>query len=71
VSAAAQTANWPISDDLAAALARDNRAEDNGMPTDQRRTCWPHQCWAEECADHLMHTDPAAFEAQQRSRIAA
>ncbi|HEY9370397.1 hypothetical protein [Streptomyces sp.] len=55
---AAQTTSYPISDDLSAALARNDR-----------ETCWAHQSWAEDCADHLMHTDPRRWMLQQASRL--
>ncbi|GAA2841039.1 hypothetical protein RMN57_17205 [Kitasatospora sp. CM 4170] len=42
---------------LAAALVED----DAGMHADDRRTCWTHQCWAEDCADDPMHTRPSAL----------
>ncbi|MER5350606.1 hypothetical protein ABT093_09770 [Kitasatospora sp. NPDC002551] len=45
---------------LAAALDRDDAAEDAGMHPDNRETCHTHQCWAHECADHPMHTRPSA-----------
>lgn len=48
----------PISDDLYAAMLHDNEREAAGMHADVRRTCWPHQCWAEQCADHVLHTNP-------------
>ncbi|MER7773195.1 hypothetical protein [Kitasatospora sp. NPDC096140] len=46
---------------LAAAIEEDDRREDAGMHPDDRRTCWTHQCWAEDCADRRMHTDPLAL----------
>ncbi|MEV7935267.1 hypothetical protein AB0O82_03910 [Kitasatospora sp. NPDC088264] len=46
---------------LAAALAEDDDAEDAGMHADDRRTCWTHQYWAEDCADDRMHTHPRAL----------
>lgn len=66
--AAANTAAWPISDDLDTALARDNRREAAGMHPDERETCWTHQSWAEDCADHLMHTDPHGYVMRQALR---
>ncbi|MGW8679617.1 hypothetical protein ACWGNN_00860 [Streptomyces sp. NPDC055817] len=69
--AAAQTANWPLSDDLSNALAADNRAEEAGMHPDERKTCWTHQCWADDCADHPMHTDPHGSVIRQALRAAA
>ncbi|MEV7720823.1 MULTISPECIES: hypothetical protein [unclassified Streptomyces] len=36
---------------LAAAIQRDNELEDAGMHSDDRRTCWTHQSWAEDCED--------------------
>jgi hypothetical protein len=42
---------------LAAALA----AEDRGMHADDRATCHTHRCWAEDCADHPMHTHLATY----------
>jgi hypothetical protein len=66
---AAQTAGWPLSDDLSAALSADNRREDAGMHADERSTCWAHQCWAEDCADHPMHTDPHSWILQHASRL--
>ncbi|MEV6141905.1 hypothetical protein [Streptomyces sp. NPDC051992] len=36
---------------LAAAIQRDNELEDAGMHGDDRRTCWTHQSWAEDCED--------------------
>ena len=65
---AAQTTSYPISDDLSAALARDSRAEAAGIQA-ERETCWAHQSWAEDCADHLMHTDPRRWMLQQASRL--
>ncbi|MFJ9459166.1 hypothetical protein ACIRST_29275 [Kitasatospora sp. NPDC101447] len=47
--------------ELATALAADNAAEDAGMHPDDRRTCWTHQCWAEDCAGRPTHTDPLAL----------
>ncbi|GAA2838489.1 hypothetical protein RMN57_13165 [Kitasatospora sp. CM 4170] len=47
-------------EELAAALAEDDAAEDAGMHGDDRRTCHTHQCWAEDCADQPMHTNPSA-----------
>ncbi|MFE5579858.1 hypothetical protein [Kitasatospora sp. NPDC056531] len=44
---------------LADAIERDNRLEEAGMHGDDRRTCWAHQCWAEDCADDPMHTNPS------------
>lgn len=44
-----------------AALAREDELEDAGMHADDRTTCWTHQCWAEDCADHPMHTNPSAY----------
>ncbi|MFF4185769.1 hypothetical protein ACFYZ9_21500 [Streptomyces sp. NPDC001691] len=36
---------------LAAAIQRDNELEDAGMHGDDRKTCWTHQSWAEDCDD--------------------
>jgi len=36
---------------LADAIERDNELEGRGMHGDDRKTCWPHQCWAEDCED--------------------
>jgi hypothetical protein len=44
--------------ELAAAIERDDRFEDAGMRSDDRETCWTHQCWVTECADDPMHTNP-------------
>ncbi|MFE2911263.1 hypothetical protein [Kitasatospora indigofera] len=35
---------------LAAALARDDRLEDDGMHADDRATCHTHRAWATDCA---------------------
>lgn len=48
--------------ELAAAIKRDNELEDAGMHGDDRKTCWTHQCWADDCADNPMHTNPSAFD---------
>ncbi|MFJ1864080.1 hypothetical protein ACIOD1_05565 [Streptomyces sp. NPDC088097] len=44
---------------LAAAIQRDNELEDAGMHGDDRKTCWTHQCWAEDCQDQPLHTNPS------------
>lgn len=36
---------------LKAAIKKDNDDEDRGMHGDDRKTCWRHQCWAEDCED--------------------
>lgn len=36
---------------LTDAIDRDNELEDRGMHGDDRRTCWTHQSWAEDCED--------------------
>ncbi|WSM44629.1 hypothetical protein OIE80_34750 (plasmid) [Streptomyces cellulosae] len=36
---------------LAAAIEREDRLEDAGMPADDRVTCSVHQAWAADCAD--------------------
>ncbi|MGW2371695.1 hypothetical protein [Kitasatospora sp. NPDC001683] len=46
---------------LAAALKRDDDAEDAGMHPDERNTCWTHQCWASECENDPFHTRPVPF----------
>lgn len=43
---------------LAAALARDDRAEDTGMHPDDRTTCHTHQSYEQDCADQPEHTNP-------------
>ncbi|MFJ3793851.1 hypothetical protein [Kitasatospora sp. NPDC090091] len=48
----------PLSKKLAAAIARENRAEDAGMHADDRTTCYPHQDWAENCEGR--HVRPTA-----------
>lgn len=35
---------------LAAALARDDQLEDEGVPADDRATCYTHQAWATDCS---------------------
>lgn len=60
-----------LPDELADALVADNRAEDAGMHADERRTCWAHQGWAVDCADHPMHTDPHGFTIRQALRSAS
>ncbi|MCX4669973.1 hypothetical protein OG453_25340 [Streptomyces sp. NBC_01381] len=44
---------------LAAAIERENELEERGMHGDDRKTCWTHQEWAEDCADAPMHTHPS------------
>ncbi|MET9361931.1 hypothetical protein ABZX93_13545 [Streptomyces sp. NPDC006632] len=44
---------------LAAAIQRDNDLEDAGMHGDDRKTCWTHQSWAEDCDGDSMHTKPS------------
>lgn len=46
---------------LTEALAADDAAEDRGMHADDRTTCYAHQCWAEDCADKPMHTNPHTY----------
>ena len=58
-------------DELAAALAEDNRLEDAGMHADERRTCWTHQGWADDCAFHPMHADPHGYTIRQALRSAS
>ena len=58
-------------DELAAALAEDNRLEDAGMHADERRTCWTHQGWADDCAFHPMHVDPHGYTIRQALRSAS
>lgn len=53
---------------LAAALAADDTAEDEGMHANSRRTCHSHQCWVEKCADHPMHTDPVGYALHTSTR---
>lgn len=47
-----------MSKKLAAALAKDDKAEDAGMHPDDRTTCHAHQGYADNCADDEMHTNP-------------
>ncbi|MGI5341890.1 hypothetical protein ACQEVS_33035 [Streptomyces sp. CA-181903] len=56
---------------LADALRRDDAAEAAGMPADDRRTCWTHQTWAEECEErHVPLTAGRALaEALEADRI--
>lgn len=42
-----------LSEDLAEALAEDDAAEDVGMNSDERRTCWTCQSWADHGHDWL------------------
>ncbi|MFI6117462.1 hypothetical protein [Kitasatospora sp. NPDC051164] len=50
-----------MNQNLAAALAADDAAEDAGMHADDRTTCHTHKCWAADCADDPMHTNPSAY----------
>ncbi|MCP3758730.1 hypothetical protein [Streptomyces sp. TBY4] len=45
---------------LAAAIQRDNDLEDAGMHGDDRKTCWTHQSWSEDCQEQPFHTQPSA-----------
>ncbi|MFD3578022.1 hypothetical protein [Streptomyces sp. NPDC058644] len=49
-----------MSELLAEAIERDNRLEAAGMHGDERRTCWTHLCWADECAGDPLHTNVLA-----------
>ncbi|MCY0924812.1 hypothetical protein OTB20_00975 [Streptomyces sp. H27-H1] len=44
---------------LAAAIQRDNELEDAGLHGDDRKTCWSHQSWSEDCQDQPFHTQPS------------
>ncbi|MEU7978311.1 hypothetical protein AB0B63_07235 [Micromonospora sp. NPDC049081] len=46
---------------LAAALAADDKAEDQGMHGDDRRTCHTHQTWVDNCKDSPLHRDPHLY----------
>lgn len=47
---------------LAAAIARDDEAEDAGMHADDRQTCHTHQTWSADCAGERVHANPSAFD---------
>ncbi|MFE3206304.1 hypothetical protein [Embleya sp. NPDC059237] len=57
----------PTDSKLAAAIARDDAREAGGMHSDDRVTCWTHECWAEDCADDPMHTRPSARHRPRRA----
>lgn len=40
-----------LSQNLYKAIERDNEREGAGMHADDRKTCWSHQSWAEDCDD--------------------
>lgn len=56
---------------LAAALERDNQLEDAGMHGDDRKTCYAHQGWADDCdGQHRTPTAGALLaEANELDRI--
>lgn len=55
-----------MSKKLRDAIERDNQLEEQGMHADDRKTCWTHQCWAEDCEDQ--HRRPTAGQLLAQAR---